>query len=103
MVSHYFKFDLLKCNIITSKGSSVHQRVHAYDMVKENDLVYLSVLAIKEKKIFTSHLYQVLHFMKAWHFVSFLLKQTNKTKKNPMKQTSSKSSAKMTSCEWLCC
>lgn len=51
MVSHYLKFDLLKCMITTTKGPSVHQPLHAYDMAEESDLVYLNVPAIKEKKI----------------------------------------------------
>lgn len=49
-MSHYLKPDLLKCNIIC-KGSSVHQQLHTHDMAEESDIVHLSVLAIKEKKL----------------------------------------------------
>lgn len=48
LVSRYLKFDLLKCNIITHKESSVHQQFHKYDMPEESDLEYLSVPTIKE-------------------------------------------------------
>lgn len=49
MMSHYLKFNLLKFDIVTNKGSSVHQHLHAYNMAEEIDLMYFFVSAIKEK------------------------------------------------------
>lgn len=78
-MSHYLKFDLLKCSI-TCKRSSVHQQLHAHDMAEESDIVYLSVPAIKEKKEFINHTYQRCLFCQSLtltSFSSFKNKQTN--------------------------
>lgn len=91
MVSHYLKFDLLKCKIITSKGSSLHQQFHIYDVAEESDLVCLSAPAIKEeKKYLTGHSYQTFYFVKVYLYIYFFSKKQN-------------SLAWVTSWKWLSC
>lgn len=72
VVSHYLKFDLLKCKIITSKGSSLHQQFHIYDVAEESDLACLSAPAVREeKKHFASHSYQTFYFVKVYQYFLF--------------------------------
>lgn len=76
VVSHYLKFDLLKCKIITSKGSSLHQQFHIYDVAEESDLACLSAPAVREeKKHFASHSYQTFYFVKVDQYFLFPRKQ----------------------------